>query len=504
MKNHQAIAWSLLMFGLSGTGMAAMLTNQIQGLGPADARQNPMVCVQNADGMVLPGCALAPGATLKDAQVCSGNAGYVGATLRFGGCESNNDYLGYIGITASGVTYQPPLGLPIVYAHPAISAQGVLTGQIAYAPIATNDQLLTQPPKKNSHWEFVGINLSGLEFGKVPAPAVIPNLSQQDASQPTSDLADTRAFLEAGMNTVRVPLHWGYLQPGGAGQGPLDVEYFNAYLKPLLETLTTAKVNAIVDLHAYMRYSRFGKEYAGCSGQGPCPDGTLITDPAVYQQVWSQLYALIKQDKHIDQAYLLFDLVNEPVGVPNDAVFTIQASVIKRLRQDGFTGYVLVEGNSWTGLHSWFAPWRNDKGELVSNASLFTRSHFVETGITDLSKVLINVHQYLDSDYSGTHDSCLTDLTTTGEQGFNLDAFVTYLKDNQLKAIVTEFGVGREASSCGPALTKFLDYLSANAAQDKNYGFVGWTLWSTGHGWGDYPLRVTPTSYVMQISKPYL
>ena len=77
-----------------------------------------------------------------------------------------------------------------------------------------------------------------------------------------------------------------------------------------------------------------------------------------------------------------------------------------------------------------------------------------------------------------------------------MDAFVTYLKNNQLKAIVTEFGAGNDATSCKQPLTDFVQYLKDNAVGDKDYGFVGWTAWSTGHGWGDsYNLLVTPSSY---------
>jgi len=75
----------------------------------------------------------------------------------------------------------------------------------------------------------------------------------------------------------------------------------------------------------------------------------------------------------------------------------------------------LFEGNSWSGLHSWITEhWTGTDGKTYSNATLFTRDNFKKAGITDLSKILINVHQYLDSDYSGTHD-------TFGERFMNIN-----------------------------------------------------------------------------------
>ncbi len=167
----------------------------------------------------------------------------------------------------------------------------------------------------------------------------------------------------------------------------------------------------------------------------------MILDPAAYQDLWTKFFALMKNDPKINKDYLLFDLVNEPVDVPDDSVFTIQAAIIKSLRQQGYQGYILVEGNAWSGLHSWTtASWASKDGKSTyTNANLFTRDHFVKEGITDLSKIIINVHQYLESDYSGTHDQCLSDLKTMGADGFNLNVFVDYLQQNHLKAIVTEF-----------------------------------------------------------------
>ncbi len=136
---------------------------------------------------------------------------------------------------------------------------------------------------------------------------------------------------------------------------------------------------------------------------------------------------------------------------------------------------------------------------------MFTRENFEKAGITDLSKIIINAHQYLDSNYSGTGSSCLTDLSTTGPNGFNLEAFANYLKEQQMTAIVTEFGAGTDSASCREALTQFMNYLEANAVQAvEQHGFVGGTVWSTGHGWGGYNLRVEPDSYHWDVISSYL
>ncbi|MDP3705272.1 MAG: cellulase family glycosylhydrolase [Legionellaceae bacterium] len=488
---------------LPNFSFAANITNDIQGVGPSGSIK-PYLCIQNSSGNVT--LKLAPGMS-GDGNTASGNAYYVGATIRFNGCTTNDSYLGYVGfsLNQSGNnainSYTPPQGVHVTYSNPNIDSSGHVTGSITYSPIAVNSSL-PQAETNTSPWLFTGINLSGMEFGKVIEPIVIPNLSKEDANGGYSDLADTSAFIKAGINTIRVPISWSYMQMDGPGKGALSDDYYDDFLHPLLATLTQAKVYAIVDLHAYMRYSTYGEQYSGCGSDGKCPDGQLILDSAAYKSVWGQLLDKMQADSSIDMDYIMIDLVNEPVDVPDDKVFTIQADLINMLRNKSFNGYILVEGNNWTGLHSWTTtPWTGSDGQVYTNATLFTRNNFAKAGITDLSHIAINVHQYLDSDYSGTHSDCQQDLTTTGANGFNLNAFVDYLNENKLQAIVTEFGTGKNESSCMTPLTQFMQYLSDNTAKNKEYGFIGWTIWSTGHGWGNYNLRVTPTSYHMKALK---
>lgn len=475
---------------------AFTLTNNIEGVGPGGLVK-PYICIPKKQ------ITIAPGET-KDV----GRVDYIGAAVRFYGCSENDSYLGWLNIHLSDKgsrigDYIPPEGVHIVYANPGIDSSGHLRGNIAYSPIVSNDSLI--PAQPATHWDYTGVNLSGLEFGKVIDPTVIPNLSLEDSKSPYSDLNDTESFLQAGMNTIRVPVSWGYLQLEGAGKGSINMGYYANYIRPLLQTLTKAKVHTIIDLHAYMRYSKFGEQYSGCSENAPCPDGTLILDENAYQSVWGQLMKLINEDSAINKDYIILDLMNEPVDVPDDKVFSIQASLIKMLRVQGFHGMILVEGNHWTGLHSWTTQeWVGADGKHYTNATLFTRENFEKAGIRDLSNIVINVHQYLDSDYSGTKDTCLQDLNTTGQNGFNLQAFTDYLQKNQLKAIVTEFGTGRDAASCSGPLNDFMQYLKEHSARGKNYGFVGWTIWSSGHGWGNYNLRVKPDSYHMQILHNFL
>jgi endoglucanase len=49
----------------------------------------------------------------------------------------------------------------------------------------------------------------------------------------------------------------------------------------------------------------------------------MVLEANAYQNVWENLFLLMKNDPNINMDYIAFDLVNEPVNVPDDFVFTI-------------------------------------------------------------------------------------------------------------------------------------------------------------------------------------
>lgn len=492
---------------LTSISQAATITNAINGVGPNNMTK-PYLCLESAEGVVT--LALAPDQS-GDANLASGYSEYAQGHLRFEGCDAKNEDLGFITIAIGSeiatpliTNYVPPNGVHIAYINANINTQGKITGNIVYTPITANFNLT--PAKPSQTMMFTGINLSGLEFGQIILPSTIPNLSQADANTAYSDLADVQALIKKGMNTVRLPISWTHLQWNGPGRMIINQEYYTNYLKPLLETLTSAKIHTILDLHCNMHYNIYGQKPLSCPKYGYChAGGTLVLDSSAYAYVWGQLWQQIQQDSDIHPEYLLFNLMNAPIHAPDDTVFTIQATLINQLRLHGFTGYILVEGNAGSELHNWTQhQWMSQDGQSYTNATLFTRARFLQHGITDLSKILVSVHQYFDEQYQGIHQNCVSDLNTTGPDGFNLEAFVHYLKENQLKALISDFAVGTDANTCTQPLSQFMTYLQNNAAGEQPFGFVGWTVWGGGHAWGQYPLRIKPDSYVLDILSPYL
>lgn len=495
------IGFALLLS--ASASIAGNMTNLITGLydtNTVPTATNPVLCIQTAQN----GWQQWNYNQQLNPYKYSGNPNYFGVAVREGGCSDSNIYYGWINASSSGITYQAPAGSHIQLINLAQQGNN-LTGTLGFTLLGATDNSVfptnsdtTNP--SNVNW-FSGINLSGFEFSTAPNGSVLPDLSQADETTPDSDLASTAAFLNQGANTIRLPIRWEYMQPIQNNSPTFDpAGYFNKLIIPTLETITSHDYYVILDLHAYMHYATVGNEVAGCGGpDGQCPDGVLVTDPQAYVAIWSQIWQAIQNDPKIKADHILIDIVNEPTDPNNNLtaqeVFAMETAVINKLQIANFPGYFLVEGVSWSGLHSWTS---------AGNAAVFTRSNFQQAGVTNLNNVIINVHQYFDANFSGTQDTCQTDLTTTGPNGFNLQDFVNYLQTNQLKGIVTEFGAGTDQTTCAPTMNGFLQYLKTNAySASKGYGFVGFTAWSTGHGWGNYNLLIQPTDWKDSIIKNY-
>jgi endoglucanase len=67
------------------------------------------------------------------------------------------------------------------------------------------------------------------------------------------------------------------------------------------------------------------------------------------------------------------------------------------------------------------------------------------------------MHQYLDTDGSGTHDACVS--STVGSE--RLVAATEWLRENGKKGFIGEFAAGTN-DECQAAVTDMLEYMVAN------------------------------------------
>lgn len=267
------------------------------------------------------------------------------------------------------------------------------------------------------------------------------------------------------MNTVRLPIRWEYLQPT---LSTYDSNY-DKTINNLLSTLTAANVNVILEIHNYMRYQN---NVVGNSN-------VSATDLA---NVWGYL-----AKEYVNNPKVIFGIMNEPNSMDTKVALTDTTTAMAAIRQAEKNAniaqphLILLEGNYWTGLHSWTSD----------NGSGANSDIFIPTNIKD-ANYAIDVHQYFDANFSGTNANCVS-LDSKLSQ-INLSAFMQWVQTNNVKVFLSEFGTG-DSSICQTDLDQMLGFIQAHPYVNGQGGFIGWTIWSAGHAWpSDYFMNMNPNA----------
>lgn len=169
----------------------------------------------------------------------------------------------------------------------------------------------------------------------------------------------------------------------------------------------------------------------------------------------------------------------------NILVGNLNQAAIDGVRAAGATSqYIFVEGNSYTGAWTWVSSGTDTAmGELTDPSD----------------NIIYEMHQYLDSDGSGTNATCVS--STIGME--RLEAATAWLIANGKMAILGETAAGSN-SLCEEAITGMFEYMVQNSDV-----WSGWLLWGGGPWWGDYIFSMEPpsgTQYVnvLPVVLPYI
>jgi endoglucanase len=221
-----------------------------------------------------------------------------------------------------------------------------------------------------------------------------------------------------------------------------------APLDPLYLGNLTEQINHITSKGAYamVQPHNYGRFY-----------GNIITDVAGFKTWWQNV-----AEQYKDNELVVFDTNNEYHDMDQQLVFDLNQAAIDGVRAAGAKSqYITPEGNSWSGAWTWVSS-----GNGASLVSLKDPDN----------KLIYQMHQYLDTDGSGTHAECVS-ATIFRER---LQAATKWLKDNNKQGVIGEFAGGNNAQ-CINAIKDGLAYLGENT--DVWWGAI-W--WAAGPWWADY------------------
>lgn len=290
-----------------------------------------------------------------------------------------------------------------------------------------------------------GVDLSGMEFG-----SVYPGVEGRDWVTPTTQEVDY--YTSRGMNVFRIGFVWERAQP--VLNGPLTASYVGK-LKNLVDYASVNKgVTTIIEPHNFAKYR--GKNI-----------GSPEVPNAAFADFWSKMCLQYK-----DNPKVVFNLVNEPNGLPTEQWVAGANAAIAAIRSAGCAHMIHVPGNAWTAAFHWNSNW-------YGTANSVAMLKIVDPG----NNFLYEAHQYIDSDGSGGGKECVS--ATVGSQ--RLAVFVNWLRANGKRGFIGEIGAPN-TPLCQSAMTDMIKYMDANADV-----IGGWIWWAGGPGWSQtYQLSLEP------------
>ncbi|EIM86988.1 uncharacterized protein STEHIDRAFT_182867 [Stereum hirsutum FP-91666 SS1] len=317
------------------------------------------------------------------------------------------------------------------------SGSAATTTSSASSPSTSSNSVCSGSTTK---FDYFGVNESGAEFG-----TAIPGVYGTDFIFPETTSIDY--FTNLGFNTFRVPFLMERMAPPSTGiTGAFDDAYL-ANLTSIVNYITDAGAYAVIEPHNYMRY-----------------DSAVITSTDDFQTFWTNMAG-----QFADNSNVVFDLMNEPHDIEAETVFELMQAGLNGVRASGATTQmVLVEGTSYTGAWTWTSSGNGDAFADIQDPN---------------DNVAIEMHQYLDSDGSGTSETCVS--TTIGAE--RLADATTWLQENNMKGLLGEIGAGSNAD-CIAAVQGALCALA-----ESDGAWIGALWWAAGPWWGDYFTSIEPS-----------
>lgn len=296
--------------------------------------------------------------------------------------------------------------------------------------------------------EYLGVNLSGAEFGQN-----LPGTFNKDYTYPTTTELDY--FKSKDLLLIRLPFKWERVQnsPGG----PLNQDELNR-MKNFIQQAHSRGMYVIPDMHNYCRYTLDGVSYI--IGSSEVTIGHI-------KDAWAKLADELKDEPNIRG----YGIMNEPHDMLTETHwFNIAQAIIDGIRTVDTATTIYVGGDSWSSAERWLQYSDNLKNLVDPSNNLVYEAHI-----------------YFDDDASGRYEQSYDIERATPQTGMErAQPFVDWLRKNQMKGFIGEYGVPHNDPRWLVTLENFLQYLQDNC--------INGTYWAAGPWWGNYLLSVEPNN----------
>jgi endoglucanase len=162
-----------------------------------------------------------------------------------------------------------------------------------------------------------------------------------------------------------------------------------------------------------MRYNDPSQQPFTGSVIGNSSDPTAATTEQ-FKEFWQELAGRFKDNEKV-----IFGIMNEPHDMASSLVLANDQAAIDGIRAAGAKQLIIAPSNSWTGGHTW--------AQNYTGGNDPAGAYFMYKLQDPLNNTAMDVHEYLDQDFSGGHQAC----TQPGPS--NLADLTAFLKQYGLK-----------------------------------------------------------------------
>lgn len=318
------------------------------------------------------------------------------------------------------------------------------------------------PPTVYADGKMRIVNLAGAEFNSYPK---FPHECDLDY------------FAQAGVNTVRFPFLWEYIQPNLGLPIDWSEGGYAAQLKLLIDAWTSKGFTVLVDMHNYMKYSH---TVIGAPG-------SWVSEEQ-YASAWKQIAEQIK-----DNPLVQFNLMNEPMidgGVDYDGTqLTLdnQNAADQAIRETGATQKSLYSGNGYSNVADWSLDYYG-----TPNSEVFVPERIISPNYA------VDAHWYYagsEQNYS-PENGCVTPRSECIDKQ-NPEDFLNWQKTTRISVVFGETS-GTDSEDCINCILDGTKWLMNQTQWD------GIGLWAGGHAWlssdetTSYSLYLAPEKNVEQ------
>lgn len=326
---------------------------------------------------------------------------------------------------------------------------------------------------------YLGVNLASASGGNVPGRFGFDYLYPK--------FEDLYYFKAKGVRLLRIPFRAPRLQHEVGGE--LDYNEEKSDIKALAAVVREAErlgMWVMLDMHDFCERNVDGVLYEyGVAGRRIWNVSKNSWDP------WEAMNEVILTKEHFADLWKKiatefkdytniwgYDLMNEPKGLDINVLFNNYQAAINSIREVDTKAQIVVEGKNYASAQGWEGL--SDKLKDLVDSS---------------NKIIYQAHTYFDRDNSGTYPNAYDQEVTNADiYKQRLDPFVAWLKKNNKKGMLGEYGVPYNGHAKGD--NRYMALIDNVFAYLKEKQLTS-TYWCGGAMYDAYMLTVQPAKDYM-------